>query len=258
LLGPYRCRNGRLRRGSAGIPTGMMVFDIAGAPFRWGAALRHRRLFHPVGILAHGSLERLAPAGVGLPVESTPIVGRVSKALGLPGSLPDIAGLAFRVPPGPLAATPWDLLLASAGSRLVTRVALRPVTSWSTTWLSTLMPLGYNGEVWWVRARIVSEVGAGLALDTVADRIGRGGLHIDIEQANGAQNFQPLGRLILDEVISTNDPAHDVSFDPTLHGAPGVTLLPGWLADFRRLAYRRSRQGRVRAERTETRTSRHL
>jgi hypothetical protein len=132
------------------------------------------------------------------------------------------------------------------------------VTSWSTAWLSTLMPLGYNGEVWWVRARIVSEVGTGLALDTVADRIGRGGLHIDIEQASGAQNFQPLGRVILDEVISTNDPAHDVSFDPTLHGAPGVTLLPGWLADFRRLAYRRSRQGRVRAEQTETRTSRHL
>jgi hypothetical protein len=62
----------------------MMVFDIAGAPFRWGAALRHRRLFHPVGILAHGSLKRLAPAGVGLPMESTPIVGRFSKALGLP------------------------------------------------------------------------------------------------------------------------------------------------------------------------------
>jgi hypothetical protein len=120
------------------------------------------------------------------------------------------------------------------------------------------MPLGYNGELWWVRARIVSEVGTGLALDTVADRIGRGGLHIDIEQANGAQNFQPLGRLTLDEVISTNDPAHDVSFDPTLHGAPGVTLLPGWLADFRRLAYRRSRQGRARTEQTETRTSRHL
>jgi hypothetical protein len=244
LLGPYRRRDGRLRRGSAGIPTGMMVFGIAGAPFRWGAAIRHRRLFHPVGILAQGSLERLAPPGVGLPMESTPIVGRVSKALGLPGSLPDIAGLAFRLPPGLLAATPWDLLLASAGSHLVTRVALRPVTSWSRAWFSTLMPFGYNGEVWWVRARIVSEVGAGLALDTVGDRIGRGGLHIEIEQANGTHDFQPLGRLTFDEVIPTDDPAHDVSFDPTLHGAPGVTLLPGWLTDFRRLAYRRSRQGR--------------
>jgi hypothetical protein len=222
----------------------MMVSDIAAAPFRWGAAIRHRRLFHPVGILAHGSLDRLAPPGVGLPMESTPIIGRVSKALGLPGSLPDIAGLAFRMPSRPVTSTPWDLLLASAGSHLLTRVALRPVSSWSGAWLSTLMPFGYNGEVWWVRARIASEVGAGLALDTVSDRIGRGGLRIDIEQANGTQDFHPVASLTLDEVIPTDDPAHDVSFDPTLHSAPGVTLLPGWLTDFRRLAYLRSRQGR--------------
>jgi hypothetical protein len=45
-----------------------------------------------------------------------------------------------------------------------------------------LMPLGYNGKVWWVRARVVSEIGAGLALDTVTDRIGRGGLHIIVER----------------------------------------------------------------------------
>ena len=106
------------------------------------------------------------------------------------------------------------------------------------------MPFGYNGETWWVRGRIVSELGAGLGLDTVAARIGRGGLCIDIEQANGTDDFQPLGRLTLNEVIPTDDPADDVFFDPTLHCAPGVTLLPGWLTDFRRLAYRRSRQGR--------------
>ena len=107
-----------------------------------------------------------------------------------------------------------------------------------------------------MRARIVSEAGTGLALDTVRDRIVSGGLHIDIEQANGTHDFQPLGRLTFDEVIPTDDPAHDVSFDPTLHGAPGVTLLPGWLTDFRRLAYRRSRRAAGRTEPAKTRTSR--
>ena len=29
-----------------------------------------------------------------------------------------------------------------------------------------------------------------------------------------------------------------------VHGPPGVKLLPGWLTDLRRAAYRRSRQGR--------------
>ena len=58
-------------------------------------------------------------------------------------------------------------------------------------------------------------------------------VQFDVEQANGTGGFRPLGRL-------SDDPASDVSFDPTLHCPPGVKLLPGWLTDFRRLAYRRS------------------
>lgn len=96
------------------------------------------------------------------------------------------------------------------------------------------------------RARIVSAVTARLALDTVTEWIGRGGLRIDIEQANGTRDFQISVRVTLDEVIPTDDPTHDVFFDPTLHGASGVALLPGWLTDFRRLACRRSRQGAAR------------
>ena len=223
----------------------MKVSDIAGLPIQLGAALRRRRLFHPVGVLANGSIERLAPPGQGLPVESASIVGRVSKGAGLPGSLPDIAGLAFRMPPGAFAASPWDVLLASAGSGLLTRVVLQPVTSWSGASFSSVMPLGYEGGVWWLRARMASGMdGAGLSLDTITDRIGRGGVQFDVEQASGTGGFRPLARLSLDEVIPTDDPASDVSFDPTLHCPPGVQLLPGWLTDFRRLAYRRSRRGR--------------
>jgi hypothetical protein len=201
-------------------------------------------MFHPVGVLANGTFERTAPAGVGLPMETSAAVGRVSKALGVPGALPDIAGLAFRLPAGPRASTPWDLLLASAGAHLITRVALQPVWNWSSAYLSTLMPYGHGGEVWWVRARIISGMGRGLGLDAVTDQINRGGLSIAVEQANGAGNFQALGVLTLDAVVPTQDPARDVSFDPTLHCAPGVTLLPRWLTDFRRAAYRRSREGR--------------
>jgi hypothetical protein len=68
----------------------------------------------------------------------------------------------------------------------------------------------------------------------------RGGGQFDVEQANGTGGFRPLAGLSIDEVIPTDGPASDVSFDPTLHCPPGVKLLPGWLTDFRRLAYRRS------------------
>jgi hypothetical protein len=41
------------------------------------------------------------------------------------------------------------------------------------------------------------------------------------------------------------DPSNDdIAFDPVLHTDDDVQLVPGWLADFRRAAYRRSREGR--------------
>jgi hypothetical protein len=85
-----------------------------------------------------------------------------------------------------------------------------------------------------------------ITCSTRCDRIGRGGVPFDVEQANGTGGFRPLAGLSLDEVIPTDGPASDVSFDPTLHCPPGVKLSPGWLTDFRRLAYRRSRRAAKR------------
>ena len=82
----------------AGHPERVGISDIAALPVRLGAAARNRRLFHPVGVLAHGTLERVAAPQTGLPMASGEVIGRVSKAVGLPGGLPDIAGLAWRMP----------------------------------------------------------------------------------------------------------------------------------------------------------------
>jgi hypothetical protein len=96
------------------------------------------------------------------------------------------------MPPGPFAATSWDALLAWAGFGLLTRVVLQPVTSWSGASFSSVMPLAYEGGVWWLRARMASGMdGAGLSLDTLTDRIGRGGVQFDVEQANGTGGFGP-------------------------------------------------------------------
>jgi hypothetical protein len=217
--------------------------DIVALPIQFGSAIRRRRVFHPVGVLANGAIERLAPPGEGLPVESSDVVGRVSKGIGLPGALPDIIGLAIRMPPQPFAATPWDVLLASAGSGLLTRVALRAAASWNTS-MSSLMPLNYQGQNWWVRGRMVTEIDeSGLSLESLSAHIGGAGVEFDIEQARGTQEFEPLAHLTLDEVIPAG-PSHDVAFDPTIHTAPDVRLAPSWLTDIRRRAYERSREGR--------------
>ena len=135
-------------RSAFGHPAGVKASDIVALPLQWGSAIRRRRVFHPVGVIANGSLERLASPGEGLPIESSDVVGRVSKGIGLPGGLPDIIGLAIKIPPQPFAATPWDILMASAGSGcgVLSRFARRPVTSWRAP-MSSLMPLRYDDRV---------------------------------------------------------------------------------------------------------------
>ena len=68
----------------------MQVSDIAALPVRFGAAVRRRRLFHPYGVLAEGTFERVAAPNEGLPMVSCDVIARVSKGIGLPGGLPDI------------------------------------------------------------------------------------------------------------------------------------------------------------------------
>lgn len=237
------------------VPTPGKLIDmdfsaLAAKPFEIGAALRHRRFFHPNGVLSAGSIERLAPPGRGLPVESGPVIGRMSKAAGTPGSLPDAAGLAWRMPPNPFAATPWDMLLVTAGfghgDGVANRMLLRPVRSWSTAAYSGLVPLRHRDSLWWVRAtmRPPDEEFTGLSLREVARRIDDGGLEFTVEQACGGSQFEPLALLRLTELLHGGE---DMAFDPVRHTAPGVEVWPKWLRDVRRSAYRSSRAGR-RAE----------
>ena len=129
----------------AGHPGRVRISDIAALPVQAGAAMRHRRLFHPIGVLANGTIERIAATGEGLPMVPGEVVGRVSKGVGLPGALPDIAGVAWRMPPPLPPSIPWDVLLASTTGGALGRILLRPVTSWSGATFSTLMPLGFRG-----------------------------------------------------------------------------------------------------------------
>jgi hypothetical protein len=221
----------------------MRPADLIAVPLQVGSAVRHRRIFHPLGILARGRIERVAPPGVGLPIESADILGRVSKAIGVPGGLPDLIGLAWRMPPHAFAATPWDVLTVSAGSGLLTRFALRPTLSWAGTTLTTLMPLRHDDGWWWVKAQLMTELGGGLRLDAVRSAIDGGGVKFAIAQAHGTGPFEPLAHLTLTAAIPT-DEEHDVSFDPARNTAPGVELGPQWLTALRERAYLRSRRGR--------------
>lgn len=220
----------------------MHISDIAALPLKLGSAIRERRVFHPIGVLAEGAIERVAAPGEGLPMVSGDVIGRVSKGIGLPAGLPDIAGVAWRMPPQLRTGTPWDVLLASTVDSRIGRVVLRPLFSWSGATFSSLMPMRFDGGVWWVRARLATPIAApGLSLSAIADQINSGGIEFEIEQAAGSGAFLPLVRLTFRNVDPSSD---DVAFDPVLHSDPDVWLVPEWLGDLRRAAYRRSREGR--------------
>ncbi|MGB6209136.1 phosphodiesterase [Mycobacterium sp.] len=223
----------------------MNLSDFVSTPFRWGSALRQRRVFHPDGVLAEGSIERLAPAHSGLPVPSGSVIVRLSKAVGTPGALPDVIGLALRIVPQSNMSTGWDILLASAGSGVLGRtIGLRPVTSWTGHTMTSLVPLHYREINWWLRARIATKIdGPGVSLASVRDQLDRGEIEIELDQARGTSYFCPLARATLTGVF-TPQLGDDVSFDPVRHTAQGVELYPRWLADLRARAYDRSREGR--------------
>jgi hypothetical protein len=221
------------------------VSDLVSTPFRWGSALRHRRVFHPDGVLAEGSIDRVAPAHTGLPVPSGRVVARFSKAAGTPGALPDVIGLALRIVPQADPNTDWDILLASAGSGVLSRaIGLRPVTSWTGHAMTSLVPLRYREINWWLRGRIVTDIGGvGVSLTGIRDQLDRGQIEVELDQARGASYFCPLARVTLTNVFSPQL-GDDVSFDPVRRTAQGVELYPRWLADLRARAYDRSREGR--------------
>lgn len=175
-----------------------------------------------------------------LPIASSSVLARVSKAAGTPGPLQGFVGPAVRLQ----ASTPWDVLVVSSGSGVLARaVALRPATSWTGQTMTGLMPFGYRGRTWWLRARLCSDIdGPGLSLAAVR-RLVAGGIEMAPDQARGRGDFTPLARL---RMTGPFDPApgEDVSLDPVVNLAPGLNLRPAWLAGLRESAYRRSREGR--------------
>ena len=72
----------------AGHTGAVQVSDIAALPIRLGAAVRRRRLFHPDGVLAEGTFERVAAPIEGLPMVSCHVIARVSK--GSPTTDPEV------------------------------------------------------------------------------------------------------------------------------------------------------------------------
>lgn len=180
---------------------------------------------HPRGVVVAGRVERLgSPVPTGSPWLDEPgfdhVLVRRSRAVGLPAPLPDIHGLAVRVP---VSGDAGDLLLAGTGHGPVTRHLLRPGVS-GRGWLTTLLPYRTPSGLVVLGARWTTAETADLCWS-----------------AAGHRTWHVFGRLW----VADADVDAPVDFDPVLQLLPGLAL-DEWVGRLREPAYALARRRRGR------------
>ncbi|MEU4445341.1 hypothetical protein AB0K14_22015 [Actinosynnema sp. NPDC050801] len=201
----------------------LAVPDVVEPAFRVLAGTRDAKAFHPRGRWFEGVVTTTFDPALPLPVGETEVVGRLSKGVGTPGGLPDVLGLAFRLP------GPWDVLLSTSFARVLPRPARR----WTSARYGTISPFRWRGGLVWLAAvPDACRVGSA-ALDDLPAELG-----FTLEVGGP---WRPVGRLVVRPLDVDRDlPA----FDPVRNRPPGLDLAPAALARARERAYRGSRRGR--------------
>lgn len=195
----------------------------------FGAVARLRaadKPLHPRGSLITGSVHRRGlDAPVGVPwldeAGSDTVTVRLSRSVGMPAPLPDVHGLAMRIP---LANGHADLLLATTGRGRIGRFLFSPSIDRSARAYTTILPY-----------RTTS--GPLLLAAFPADSDGR---EFELACASLQGPWRTFGRL---EVGTDRHEDPAVSFDPVLNTLPGLDPY-GWVASLREGSYVAARRAR--------------
>jgi hypothetical protein len=203
------------------------------------ARFREARVFHPRGVVLSGELRTCPGSPLGdLPHGPVQVVARLSKGGGLPGSVPDVLGLAVRVT---APTKPWDLTLASAGRAGLGPMLLRPSWNWTTASYSSLAPYRGRSGLVWLLARCTERRPTSSSLEAVHRLVEQQPLEIEVSAAGLGEAPRLAGHIQLQRAQADRPwPA----FDPMTNPPPGLSLYPGWLSRVREVAYVGSRAGR--------------
>jgi hypothetical protein len=191
-----------------------------GAVFGAAAVLRHGRPLHPQGVTLQVTLlcDGSGRSGVPLLDEAGVSQGtiRVSRAMGLPPWLPDIYGVALRLPQAPGDGDPADLLFASTGDSGLGRFTLLVHPQLVDGPVTTLLPVRAPAGALLLRLTPVPgsparEVGPALR---VPERL-------SLSYAVGTGPWVTVGEVAVGaRVQGEDDPRRH---DPVLHLLPGTT-----------------------------------
>jgi hypothetical protein len=132
------------------------LFSAAGLAIGVGfaalGALRRNRPIHSVGTVVPGKLVINTPGAIGATLfdtaGETPLIARLSRSLSWPVDLPDVLGVALRIPRAGPNGGAADLLFASTGTGRITRYILHFHWAEASGPLTTMFPLtGARGNI---------------------------------------------------------------------------------------------------------------
>lgn len=201
---------------------------------------------HPRGAVFHAVLERqggVDPWGVPwLDARATdPALARLSRGAGLPAPLPDLLGIAIRLPGDaqggdPRDGAPIDLLLSTTGRGPLTRLVPVPRRDAAAVYSSIM---AYRSDAGSLRlAALPEDDDVPSDPQPLASAVSRSGLRFTLAACRGLGPWRPFARLTLREPLPGLDP--EVRFDAVQNPPPG--LVPdGPMARFRAPAYSRAR-----------------
>ncbi|MCZ2859168.1 phosphodiesterase [Blastococcus sp. VKM Ac-2987] len=222
-------------RDLAGVAGGLVAVPF-GAVARW----RRGRPLHPRGAVLDAVLDRRGGSpSFGVPwldeVRSDRVVVRMSRGAGLPAPLPDVLGLAVRLPGA--AGSPVDLLLSTSGRGPLTRRVPVPRRDAAAVYGSIM---AYRTAAGPVRLAAFPER-TGIPSDPapLAVAAERGAVAFTVAAAVGSGGWRPFALLRVEG--AHRPPAPAVRFDAVRHAPPGLAA-DGPLARFREPAYAIARQ----------------
>ena len=216
-------RHGAARAGGAllaGATKATATLRPAAKPLHPRGRIQQARLYR-AGLQPPVGVEWLDTGGI------DDVVVRESRAIGVPPPMPDIHGLAVRIPH---AEGYGDLLFATTGWGRVTRFVLTPSRTTYGRPMTTLLPYRTAAGSVLLGARAVGEETVEIACSV------RGGEWRHVADLR-------LSGIDVDESDPALDDDGDISFDPVLQRLPGLDQY-GWIERLREPAYDEARTDR--------------
>jgi hypothetical protein len=210
--------------------------------------VRRPRPIHPTGLLLDGTIRWLPRTAHRCGVSwiddrdagtEQPVTARFSRGAGLPAALPDVLGLAIRVPAD---SAPADLLLSTTGLGPAGRFLLAPRRTPTNACFSTLMPYRGGAGPVLIGARTRSPGALPARPERLRDALASAPWVLELLVATPRGRWHRFAQLTLHAAAGAID-SPEVRFDPVLHVPPGAGTYP-WTRLLREPSYARARRGR--------------